>query len=57
MNKCKDCKWYVAYQVNGVSGNYGACHRYPPQIDSNAFEAFFPYVDEDNFCGEFNNKG
>jgi hypothetical protein len=44
---CNACRWY----------RHGVCHRYPPQYvghDMND-EAVWrhPFVDDNNFCGEF----
>jgi hypothetical protein len=47
--KCSNCFYF------SDAGN--TCHRYPPQQtynhDDKMIEENFPFVDEDDFCGEF----
>jgi hypothetical protein len=48
---CRFCS--VAYAGSGPT--VGECHRYPPihQSKFGAEGAFFPFVEEDDWCGEW----
>jgi hypothetical protein len=41
---CCDCRFYF---------QNGECHRYPPKLVQSEEGSGFPCVDDDNWCGEF----
>ena len=61
---CKDCKFYIK---KWHSSDHGECHKNSPVVgymqvvlqsypNQDEPKGSFPYVHEDNFCGEFKKR-
>ena len=52
MNNCKDCCFSVP--SSGIK-SIKRCHRYPPTVVilNGSVHAYFPIIDDSDWCGEF----
>lgn len=55
MKRCSDCI-YMKKGIQGIRSDAGECHLDPPTVvpqGAAGAAAFWPVVDDDNFCGSF----
>ena len=50
---CCECQFWINVSEEGEDQPYGECRRYAPRITSSEhYHAYWPYTDQNDWCGE-----
>jgi len=56
-NTCEDCHFFELDYSEDTEASTGICRRYPPNAIAADVSSFWPTVDIDDWCGEYQVSG